>query len=356
MDQNNFPFANRAQWDLAPNQINHFLDDLKASQTEILDLTQSNPTAASFSYPDQMVQALNDKKNLVYNPGPQGLKEARQVIAAYYKEKGIAVDIDNIFLTASTSEGYSFLFRLLFNPYEKILLPRPSYPLFTYLSELNDLAADYYFLRYNTGWDIDFNRFKDIYLGQVRAVVVVNPNNPTGSYINTTQLEELNGYAQKYHLALISDEVFFDYKFLDHQGVSFAGNQKSLTFTLGGLSKMLCLPQMKLSWIVISGPPSQVHQARQRLEGISDTYLSVNTPSQNALPNWFKMKDSIQAQVMGRLKANLESLRMKVTGVQGVELLNVEGGWYATLRLPGSLNEEQWVLKFLQKGHVSTHP
>jgi len=334
------------------------LHALKEKKVEILDLTESNPTHAGFCYPaKEILFPLNSVKNLDYRPEPLGDVKARQAICAMYAREKIFVNPDQVILASSSSEAYSFLFRLLLNPKETVLFPRPSYPLFDFLAQLNDVSMESYPLVYHDLWELNEEKFKAAIHKNIKAVVVVNPNNPTGSFIKEDELTRLNQLCREHKIALISDEVFWDYRFEDEKvkAKSLAGNKDVLTFTLGGLSKSLGLPQMKLSWVVVSGPSDDVKKALQRLEIIVDTYLSVNTPSQNALPAWLSLKGKIQKEIIGRLQKNLKILHELCAGTV-LKPLNVEGGWYAILQLPEGICEESWVLELLAKHHVFVHP
>ncbi|HLF18281.1 MAG TPA: pyridoxal phosphate-dependent aminotransferase [Candidatus Omnitrophota bacterium] len=355
---NEFPFAKRTEWPLTANKITQTLDSFKKQNIPVLDLTVSNPAACGIALPEkEILEALQSKENLTYQPAAQGLQEAREAISDYYAAHH-KVDPENIFLTSSTSEGYAFLFRLLANYGEHILFPQPSYPLFSFLGDLSDIVIDNYSLIKDKDWAPDWEGLPQKIDAFTKAVVVVNPNNPTGSYLHAKEQEKLNKVCSYYRLAVISDEVFWDYPLeRDKDAVSMVANKGALTFTLGGLSKALGLPQMKLSWIVVSGPDQLVSEAKKRLEVIADTFLSVNTPVQNALRSWFTHKDAIQGQIRQRITNNYEFLKKEVAGLKGVQLLKAQGGWYAILQLVNSgKNEEEWVLKLLSKYHLFVHP
>ncbi len=350
-------FARRTDWPLSSNRITAAAEDLRRDGAAILDLTESNPTRCGFVFPDEMILSpLGDKENLRYEPLPQGSVKAREAVSGYYKAQGLDVPAENIILTSSTSEAYSYLFRLLVNAGERVLFPRPSYPLFQFLGDLNDVHLDFYTLTYTDRWGMDFDQIRRNIQTDTRALVLVNPNNPTGSFVTRKEKELLNALCRERNLSIICDEVFGDFP-LDPtaQGVSLINNPDVLTFVLGGLSKTLGLPQMKLSWITLSGPAGLVKTARERLEIIADTYLSVNTPVQNALGRWLSLKDQIQGGMKARLGRNLRFLKEKAVGGP-CRLLEPEGGWYAVLKIPPTLSEEEWVLQFLQEDHVFVHP
>ncbi len=280
----NFPFARRTNWRQETNALNKALEDLGSRHIPVMDLTASNPTSCGFLYPEGMLSALNSLDNFHYHPDACDMKRARQAVAKYYARswRSDKTEVGNIILTASTSEAYSFLMRLLVNPGERILVPKPSYPLFQFLLEINDVNFDYYPLLYDGQWRLDCQALEHLVDAKTKAIILVNPNNPTGSYTALAELKFLNELCRKHQMAIISDEVFFEYPLYPGDAVSCAGNQTALTFVLGGLSKTLGLPQMKCAWILASGPQSVLKESLSRLEIIADTYLSVNTPVQNA--------------------------------------------------------------------------
>ena len=351
-------FAKRTDWTFDLNSLTRRLNVLKKRGRRILDLTESNPTRCRFHYPRGLFSALNDPKNREYTPSPKGLSQAREVVARYYSEKGIALNANQLFLTSSTSEAYSFLFRLLLNPNERLLIPQPSYPLFEYLTALNDVTADPYPLVYRKKWEIDLAKFAERIRPETRAIVVVHPNNPTGSFVKKKERAFLTKLSKEKGLSLIADEVFLDYAYLEEEtrAVSFAQERSVLTFTLGGISKTLGLPQMKVSWIVVGGPRRLRDAAIERLEVISDTTLSTNTPSQQALRRWFSFRPLLQREIRQRLLSNRQTLFELCRRSGLCELLHAEGGWVAVLRLPDFQSEEAWVLEFLEKDRVLVHP
>jgi len=351
----NFPFALRTNWSQETNALNKAAEDLKKRGIDILDLTASNPTNCGFSYPEGLLAAFNSPANLEYHPDACGMREARQAVARYYALQKAMVPPEDIILTASTSEAYSFLMRLLVGPGERVLIPKPSYPLFQFLLEINDVHFDHYPLVFDgKKWNLDFQALERLAGPETRAIILVNPNNPTGSYISRAELDLLNKFCSEHKIAIISDEVFFGYPLSRTDAVSCAGNKTVLTFALGGLSKTLGLPQMKCAWISASGPRTIVQAALSRLEIIADTYLSVNTPVQNALGAWLEGAPAIQRQIIARVKENLKWLTMHLN--DHTELLSLQGGWYATLRIPAVRTEEEWVLEFLREDHVSVYP
>ncbi len=346
-----FDFAHRTNWSLQNNPLSQALEELQSKGIKLLDLTESNPTCCGFKYPDSLMDSLSSSSNLTYSPLAKGILEAREAIAQYYSKRNLNVDPENLVLTSSTSEGYSFLLKLLTNSGDHVLIPRPSYPLFQFLLELHDVEFDYYPLQYGRVWQIDTKAFEALITPQTRCVIVVNPNNPTGSYISPDDRLFLNQMCQKYKMSIISDEVFLDYPLLESpDGESLANNKEVPTFVLSGISKILGLPQMKLSWVAVNGPPIFIQAALEKLEIISDTYLSVNTPVQNALATWLLQSGDIQQQILKRIRENLNVLKQ-----QGLDICSVEGGWYAVIKAP-SIQEEDMVLKILKEDHVVIHP
>ncbi len=351
--------AARTNWKFHPNQLTLRLKALRESGVQVLDLSESNPTRCQFEYLNTaLLSPLANPKNLSYEPNPKGTLEARRAIQNYYREKNIWVDSEQIFLTAGTSEAYSLLFRLFVNPGERVLIPHPSYPLFNFLADLNDAQLDFYRLAYDNGWHINLESLKNACDSKTKAIVLVHPNNPTGSFVKRKELGEIVKLAQEKSMILISDEVFLDYSFLEDskRAPSFAANQDVPTFTLGGISKALGLPQMKLGWIIATGPRELVRSSCERLEVVLDTYLSVNTPVQNALPSWFSVKQRIQNEITNRVQKNRVFLAQHLSSLHPASCLQTEGGWYATLRIPKIQSEEEWALEFLEKDHVYLHP
>ena len=352
-------FASRTNWELTRNRLAACLDALREAGADILDLTESNPTRCGFKcFTRELLAELANPKNLNYEPSPKGLLEAREAVKNYYREKGILVSAEQIFLTASTSEAYSALFRLLANPGERILVPQPSYPLFNFLADLNDITLDPYFLRYDEVWRIDTDHLARSCISETRAIILVHPNHPTGSFVKRSEFLELVKLAKQMPLAVISDEVFSDYDLGGGSGrmISAAETNEILTFTLGGISKALGLPQMKLGWIIVNGPEAFMEEAGKRLEVILDTYLSVSTPIQTALPSWFLLRSEIQQEIKTRIKENHNFLRKQLGVSPPASLLHTEGGWYAVLKLPKTKSEEEWALEFLAKDRVLVHP
>ncbi|MGH9664740.1 MAG: pyridoxal phosphate-dependent aminotransferase [Bryobacteraceae bacterium] len=351
-------FSSRLHWDLQTNPLSSLLASRRAAGARILDLTESNPTHAGLEYPaNEILRAISDERALYYEPLPAGSLAAREAIADYYSAHGVSVSPDRILLTASTSEAYAYLFKLLTEPGDEILAPQPSYPLFEFLAGMELAHIRPYALRYDGAWRVDFDSLKEAIGPRARAVVVVNPNNPTGSYLKRAELSRLHEICAQNELALIADEVFADYPLHADAGrvETLAGSDNVLTFSLSGLSKVAALPQMKLGWIVAGGPAEDCRRAMERLELIADTYLSVGTPVQIALPRLLAVRDAIQTPMKERLRENLDFLRSR-TAQSACRALAVEGGWYATLQVPRTRSEEAWTLELLEQDDVLVQP
>jgi len=351
-------FSKRTDWELSSNQIAQALEGVKAAGHVVLDLTESNPTCCGFEYPSsQVLSCLSAAANMQYQPCPQGNLRARQAVCDHYSRQGIFIQPQNVFLTASTSESYSFLFRLLADPGDDILFPQPSYPLFQFLVDLNDLVLKNYRLVYENRWQVDLDSLAQAFTKSTRAVVLVNPNNPTGSSFSASDQQEISRLCRDHDVPIISDEVFLEYPFAEHGAIrSFLHCPDNLVFVLGGLSKTMALPQMKVGWIVLNGPADQVEAAQSRLEVIADTYLSVNTPAQNALGTWLDLQPMMQAEVLGRVRKNRAYAVTCAAAVTGCECLAADGGWSVVLRLPTGVDEENFVLRLLTLDQVFVHP
>lgn len=350
-------FSRRTNWNLAQNALSLALDQHRRSGKELLDLTVSNPTCVGLEYPQAEIgAALADPRAMLYEPAAKGLAAARQTVAQYYFEQGIALDPERLILTVSTSEAYSYCFRLLCDPDDEVLVPAPSYPLFAFLANILDVRLVPYELVYDHGWQIDFESLRHGISARSRAMLVVHPNNPTGSYVKRWEIERLNALCREHELALIADEVFLDYLVEGDERHSFASNADALSFTLSGLSKISALPQMKLAWMAVQGPVAQVETAMQRLEVIADTYLSPNAPLQWALPVLLRARYSMQRQLDARLRTNLRELDTQLSKQQLCQRLRVEGGWNVVLRLPVVRSDEELALDLLRQYNVLAHP
>jgi aspartate/methionine/tyrosine aminotransferase len=293
-----------------------------------------------------------------YDPQSKGLREAREAVAGYYRDEHhvAGFDSERLILTTSTSEGYSYVFRLLCNPGDEVLVPKPSYPLFEFLADLEDVRLVPYPLIYDHGWQMDFPSLEKAVTPRTRGVVVVHPNNPTGSYVREHELKLLNQFCAEHGLALIADEVFLDYAHDGKLRQSFAANRDVLTFTLSGLSKIAALPQMKVAWIATSGPEPETAAALARLEVVADTYLSMNAPIQWATPALFEQRRSIQKQLHDRVVGNLAELDRQLAAQKSCQRLSVEGGWYSILRVPVTKSDEELAVELLQTKSVLVHP
>jgi alanine-synthesizing transaminase len=351
-------FSNRTNWKLTRNRLTEALEELRSTGVPVLDLTISNPTRAGLTYDaPQILQSLSSPQAMDYDPQPKGLPVARAAVAAYYQiQHGILTDPERLILTTSTSEGYSFVLRLLCNPGDELLVPKPSYPLFEFLADLQDVKLVPYLLLYDHGWQMDFPSLDKAVTKRTRGVVVVNPNNPTGSYVHLEEQKSLNRFCREHDLALIADEVFLDYAHDRSPQKTFAANQDVLTFTLSGVSKISALPQMKIAWIATSGPAQEVESAQARLEIIADTYLSMNAPIQWATPALLEQRKSIQQQLLDRVLANRAELDRQLAAQKTSQRLHVEAGWYAVLRVPVTQTDEELAVDLLRRKSVLVHP
>ena len=350
-------FSRRTQWKMNPNRLSTAIAEARTYGRGILDLTISNPTRAGIVYDRAAIMdSLGSERVLDYDPQPKGLLPAREAVAKYYVERGEAVDAEHLFLTSGTSEGYSYLFRLLANPEDEILIPAPSYPLFEFLADLEDVRLVSYPLLYDHSWQMDFHSLTSAITQRSRAIVLLNPNNPTGSYVHPKERETLNEICQQHRLALIVDEVFLDYSHDRQRRPTFALNPNILTFTLSGLSKICALPQMKLAWTVASGPESDRIEAEQRLEVIADSYLSVATPVQWAAASFLAQREDIQQQLLRRISVNRLELDRQLDSPRACTRLTVEGGWYAILRVPVTQSDEELTIQLLQQTGALVHP
>src|SRR6202171_3795274 len=349
-------FASRTNWRLDQNRFTQALEEHRRSGKELLDLTVSNPTACGLAYPErEIVAALGDQRALVYSPESKGLREARAAIADYYLGRlGFAgspdrIDPERILLASGTSEGYSHIFRLLCEIGDEILVSTPSCPLFEFLADLADVRLVSYPLLYDHGWQIDFSSLRAALTSRSRAVLVVHPNNPTGSFVKPREAAELAEICVAREMAIVADEVFLDYTSGQPPRHTFAISDRALTFTLSGLSKISLLPQMKLAWTVVSGQESAAKTAVDRLEIIADTYLSPSTPVQLALPKFLALRDGQQAQLQQRISANHSALDGMLRESKSLTRLEREGGWYAILRVPVTATDDDLTVALLER-------
>jgi alanine-synthesizing transaminase len=323
-----------------------------------LDLTGSNPTQCLPEYPHENIRrAFGRVPEFTYHPDPFGSEAARSAITEYYRERGISATSNQLVLAASTSEAYSQLFKLLCDPGDEVLTPLPSYPLFEYLAALESVRMVPYRLRYDGAWHLDFANLRAQITRRTKAIVVVNPNNPTGTLLTAGEQGELLNMAQQFSLPIISDEVFADYLITPRAQTvkTFIGNDSVLSFSLNGLSKAAGMPQMKLAWIAISGPAQAQQDARERLEIIADTYLSVGTPVQHVLPDLFQIGAGIQQTLLQQIKQNLAVLDDLLRGT-AIQRLQLDGGWSVILQLPRVMTEEDWIRGLLQEQNIVVQP
>ena len=356
-------FSTRTNWPRDLNPLAAALEHRRRLGLPILDLTESNPTRAGFNCPrDAILEALASPAAMQYDPSPRGLRPAREAVARYYSHSGVSVDPERVVLATGTSEAYSHALRLLANPGDEILRPSPSYPLFDFLADLNDIRLVGYPLVYENGWRIDLDHLRSLITARARAIIVVNPNNPTGSFLRADEAGVLINLAQSHDLALIVDEVFRDYSWdigrrsTGERIVSTADIDSCLTLTLNGLSKLSGLPQMKLAWTVVNGPSDVVAEALARLEVIADTYLAVGTPVQHAAAALLEQGGSLRRQILERIRGNLALLDSMLPRGAPLYRLAAEGGWHAVLRLPRVRSDEQWAIDLLQADGVYAHP
>lgn len=352
-------FSNRVPRDLSPNRLADALAAMHATGAPVVDLTATNPTRAGFSYPDDLLAPLADPRALDYMPEPFGTRSARQAVAADYARQGLRVSPDHVVLTASTSDAYSMLFKLLADAGDNVLIPRPSYPLFDHLASLDLVSTRPYELEYHGVWAIDFASVERALTPRTRAVLLVSPNNPTGSYVSKSDLARLAAFCADRDIAIVADEVFADYE-LEPGAAAAAGRALSaadaLTFSLGGLSKSIGLPQAKLGWIAAAGPEPLLAPALARLELICDTYLSVSTPVQVAAPALLARGAPVRAQIAQRIAANYRFLMSAAAAAPSCRALRSEAGWSAVLQVPTLESEDDLVVRLLTAAGVLTHP
>jgi len=352
-------FSHRTSWKLTHNALTRAIEEAREADANLLDLTTSNPTRAGLKYDaENLLGAFSNDKALDYDPQSKGLLSAREAVAEYYRQEHdiFQLDPERIILTTSTSEAYSYIFRLLCNADDEILVPKPSYPLFEFLADLQDVRLIPYPLLYDHGWQIDFPSLYKSVTHRTRAVVVVHPNNPTGSFVSAEEVSALSGFCKEYGLAIIADEVFLDYALDGAPRTSFAKNDEVLTFALSGVSKVSGLPQMKLAWMIVNGPPDAASDAMARLEVIADTYLSMSAPIQLAAPVLLDQRKNIQPLLLDRTRENLQELDRALLRQKSCQRLAVEGGWYTILRVPVTRSDEELSIELVQRAGVLVHP
>jgi aspartate/methionine/tyrosine aminotransferase len=353
-----YRYSGRLSWTAQANSFSKMLAQKRLDGAPLLDLTISNPTDSLSAYPHAAIaSAFGSIKSFDYHPEPLGQIDARAKIASWYARRAISVPAAQLALTASTSEAYSLLFKLLLNGGEEVLIPTPSYPLFEYLAQLEGVELRPYRLLYDGSWHVDFESLERALTPATRAIVVVNPNNPTGSFLKEDEVVRLEEIALARGLPLIADEVFMDYAFAPspNRVASLIGRDRVLSFSLNGLSKSAGMPQMKLGWMAVNGPRSERDQALQRLELLLDTYLSVATPVQNALGALLHIGQGIRDEILDRLLLNRKTLDA-LPGASGVHALHCEGGWSAAVRVPNIWPEESWIMRLLDEHSVVVQP
>jgi alanine-synthesizing transaminase len=351
-------FSSRTDWNTTPNRLSCLAAEKNARGESIIDLTESNPTKCGFSYPSaEILAALSDPSIISYHPDPRGLLSARKAIAEYYAGHGSIITPEQIILTSSTSEAYSFLFKLLCNVGDDILVPQPSYPLFEYLCQLNDVSLRYYRLVYDGEWHINFESLQARLTERTRAIILVHPNNPTGSYLKQNEFDRICSLAAEHHISIIADEVFGPYDISPdiHPENILTSNCSVPSFSLNGISKLLALPQLKLSWIIIDGALQQRDEILNRLDIIADTFLSINTPVQIALPKLIRFSSDIRNQIRLRIQSNYKFLQ-SIFANSCASVLRVEGGWYAVLQLPQKHNDDNWSEEILNHLNILVQP
>src|SRR5258708_11001589 len=350
-------FAERTNWNLTGNRLSEALARHRASGKPLFDGTASNPAECGLEYDRELIlAALGNAAAVRYEPNAKGLESTRLAVTEYYSTRGVAISAEDIVLTSSTSEAYSFVFRLLCNPGDELLIPAPSYPLFGFLADILDVKLVRYPLIYDHGWQIDLHSLQQAITARTRGVIVVNPNNPTGHFVKTAELAKLSELCAAREMALIADEVFLDFPLGPEKPVSFAGNDAALTFAMSGLSKIAGLPQMKMAWLVASGPDELKRTALEKLEVIADTYLSPNAPVQLATPVFLEQSAGFQKQVMSRVKKNLAEMDRQLALQKSCSRLVLEGGWYAILRVPMNQSDEELAVELLVDREVYVHP
>lgn len=352
-------FARRTAWNLTPNELARRLEQRRAAGLAILDLTESNSTRCGLAYPEAEIRAaLSSSEIMRYEPQPRGLLRAREAVAGYYEEHSERVDPEHLVFTSSTSEAYVHLFRLLTEPGDQVLVPQPSYPLFDFLAQICDISLVRYPLERQMGWRLNRAALRSLLSERTRAIIAVSPNNPTGSYLSRADRDFLLELCAERNLSLIADEVFADYVFDERSKLPpWPATPPALVFRLNGISKMLGLPQLKLAWIYADGPPTLLEEALARLEVMADTFLSVNTPVQVALPRFFELRSQIQRAIHERLRINRAYLIQETKrGTAPWKELPVQGGWYTILNLPRTQSEEEWVLKLLDEEGIYAYP
>jgi alanine-synthesizing transaminase len=350
-------FSSRLRQAGGRNRLALALDRRRASGLPVIDLTLSNPTRAGLVYPPGLLASMAQERSLCYEPEPFGLLSARQAVSDDFARRDLCMPADRIVLTASTSEAYSLLLKLLCDPGEVVLAPQPSYPLVEHLTDLDGVSVEHYRLEFHGRWELDVHGLLEkASAGRMRAIIMISPNNPTGSVLDDAEIDAMASIARDHELALICDEVFADYPISGAPPPSGLRQNIALTFVLGGLSKSVGLPQVKLGWIGVGGPADLVADAMERLETICDAYLSVSTPVQVAVPDLLEAGAIIRTQIQDRVRKNFAQLRALASANPACAVMPVEAGWYAVVQIPAIASEETIVLDLLEQTGVLVHP
>jgi aspartate/methionine/tyrosine aminotransferase len=352
-------FSSRIEGNPTPNRLARALEHVRAGSREPIDLTESNPTRAGIEYPADLLAPLAHARGLRYVPAPFGTPAARQAVARDYERRGLSVPAHRIVLTASTSEAYALIFKVLCDPGDEVLVPRPSYPLFEFLTRLDGVVAKPYDLDYQGAWTIDMSSVEHGWSDRTRALLIVSPNNPTGSFVSRAELERLGAFVAARDAAIVADEVFADYELVEG-AASAAGRiltgSRSLAFSLSGLSKSAGMPQVKLGWMAACGPDRLVSDALARLEIACDSYLSVSTPVQEAAAELMREGAAVRRQIQARIIGNYTSLMTMAARASSCDVLAAQGGWYAVLHVPSLSSEEELVVDLVEREGVLVHP
>ncbi len=354
-------FSRRFQGNQTANRLTRTLQRKKEGSVPVLDLTESNPTRAGIVYDTaEIARGLSLPAGMLYEPSPRGLPAAREAISRYYRDRGIAVSPDSLVLSSGTSEAYGYLFKLLADPGDEVLVPVPGYPLLNVLTELDAVRLVPYRMLYDDahGWSVDLERLRNTVSNRSVAIAVVSPNNPTGSFLKRGELAGMAELCRRFQLALIVDEVFSDYVAGEDptRVASAVDHDAALTFCLNGFSKIVGLPQLKLAWTHVSGPAELRTQSLERLEYIADAYLSVGTPIQHAASIILQQRGAVQKQILDRLAENEQVLRAAISRVPSCRLLLREGGWYSVVQLPDEVSDEDLTVALLEEDDVLVHP
>jgi alanine-synthesizing transaminase len=352
-------FSSRVESNLTPNRLTEALRARRAEGHRFIDLTLSNPTLAGFQYPPDLLAPLADARGLRYEVSPTGVLDAREAVARDYLRQGVTVSAERIVLTASTSDAYSLLFKLLADAGDEVLVPRPSYPLFDHLTRLDLVVPRPYDLDLHGSWAIDFPSIERALTPRTRVLLLVSPNNPTGSFVSGPELDRLAALCAPRDIAIIADEVFADYELetgASRRAGRAAARRDVLSFALGGLSKSVGLPQVKLGWIAAGGPDRLVAAALERLELVCDTYLAVSTPVQAAAADLLDRGAAVRSQIAARVTTNYRELRLQSASTPACGVLRSDGGWYAVMHVPSFEPEEDLAVRLLTKEGVLTHP